>query len=74
MSLLVALHLAAHGARTRQLDPEVKDAWGLPAVRITYDYHPDDLATMNWLMTKQVEILEAAGAKKVLTGDRGNRR
>ena len=50
------------------LDPEVKDAWGLPAVRITYDYHPDDLATMNWLMTKQVEILEAAGAKKVWTG------
>ena len=49
------------------LDPEVKDPWGLPALRVTYDYHPDDVATMKWLLTKQVEILEAAGAKKVWT-------
>jgi choline dehydrogenase-like flavoprotein len=50
---------------TVTLDPEVKDTWGLPAVRITFDYHSDDLKTMQWLLTKQVEILEAAGAKKV---------
>ena len=49
------------------LDPEVKDSWGLPAVRVTYDYHPDDVATLKWLLTKQVEILQAAGAKKVWT-------
>jgi choline dehydrogenase-like flavoprotein len=47
------------------LDPDVKDAWGLPAMRVTFDYHPDDVATMQWLLNKQVEILEAAGAKKV---------
>ncbi len=47
------------------LDPEVKDSWGLPALRVTYDAHPDDLKTMEWLLTKQVEILEAAGAKKI---------
>ncbi len=47
------------------LDPDVKDAWGLPALRVTFDYHPDDVATMQWLLDKQVEILEAAGAKKV---------
>jgi len=46
------------------LDPDVKDAWGLPAVRVTFDYHPDDVATMQWVATKQQEILEAAGAQK----------
>ena len=25
------------------LDPDVKDAWGLPALRMTYKDHPDDL-------------------------------
>ncbi|HTQ55270.1 MAG TPA: GMC family oxidoreductase [Bryobacteraceae bacterium] len=49
------------------LDPVVRDAWGLPAVRVTFDFHPDDLATMRWLLAKQVEILETAGAKKIWT-------
>ncbi len=46
------------------LDPEMKDAWGLPAIRVTYDYHPDDAATMQWIMRRQLEILEAAGGRK----------
>jgi choline dehydrogenase-like flavoprotein len=50
---------------TVTLDPEVKDAWGLPATRITFDQHPDDLKNMHYLLKKQVEILETAGAKKV---------
>jgi choline dehydrogenase-like flavoprotein len=47
------------------LDPEIKDAWGLPAVRITFDQHPDDIATMKWLLQRQFEILDAMGAKKI---------
>jgi choline dehydrogenase-like flavoprotein len=50
------------------LDPNLKDAWGLPAMRVTYDFHPDDVSTMKWAMTKQIEILEAAGAKKTWPG------
>ncbi len=46
------------------LHPQVKDAWGLPAVQITYSHHPDDLKNLHWLREKQVQILEAAGAKK----------
>jgi len=46
------------------LDPNVKDSWGLPAMRVTFDFHPDDVKTIKWAYTKQVEILEAAGAKK----------
>jgi len=47
------------------LDPTMKDAWGLPAARITFDMHPDDIATMRWLVAREREILEAAGATKV---------
>jgi choline dehydrogenase-like flavoprotein len=46
------------------LDPSVKDAWGLPALRITFDFHPDDVRNMNFLLERQVEILEAAGAQR----------
>jgi choline dehydrogenase-like flavoprotein len=49
------------------LDPGVKDSWGLPALRVTFDYHADDVATMQWALTKQIEILEAAGAQKTWT-------
>jgi choline dehydrogenase-like flavoprotein len=47
------------------LDPELKDAWGLPAMRVTFKNHPDDLKTLRFLMDRQVEILDAAGARKV---------
>ncbi len=50
------------------LDPELKDDWGLPAIRQTYKNHPDDLATSRFFQGKAKEILEAAGAKKVWTG------
>ena len=48
------------------LDPELKDAWGLPAIRVTYEDHPDDLANARFLQDRAAEILEAAGALKVL--------
>ena len=47
------------------LDPDVKDEWGLPAMRITSQSHPDDLKNAEFFTQKSVEILEAAGAKKV---------
>jgi len=49
------------------LHPDTKDEWGLPAARITYAPHADDLATLRWLLPKQEEILHAAGAKRVWT-------
>jgi choline dehydrogenase-like flavoprotein len=47
------------------LDPNVKDAWGLPAIRVTFKNHPDDLKAMDFALTYQKAILEAAGAKKI---------
>jgi choline dehydrogenase-like flavoprotein len=47
------------------LDPDLKDAWGLPAIRVTYKDHQDDLATARFLQDRGAEILEAAGAERV---------
>jgi choline dehydrogenase-like flavoprotein len=50
------------------LDPDVKDAWGLPAMRITSQSHPDDIKNMEFFRQKALEVLEAAGATKVWAG------
>jgi choline dehydrogenase-like flavoprotein len=44
------------------LDPTVKDRWGLPVPRITHGQHPNDLAMHRWYQLKLLEIAEAAGA------------
>jgi choline dehydrogenase-like flavoprotein len=48
------------------LDPDVKDAWGLPAMRITMQSHPNDIKAIEFFQKKSVEILEAAGCKQVM--------
>jgi choline dehydrogenase-like flavoprotein len=45
------------------LDSEAKDAWGLPALRLTYKDHPNDLKMVDWMKDRALEILDAAGAK-----------
>jgi choline dehydrogenase-like flavoprotein len=47
------------------LDPEVNDAWGLPAMRITSQSHPDDIQNMEFFRQKSIEIMEAVGARKI---------
>jgi choline dehydrogenase-like flavoprotein len=57
---------------TITLDPDVKDAWGLPAIRVTYHNHPETMKTVQFFLDRQVELLEAAGAQKhwqLPTGD-----
>ena len=50
------------------LDPELKDDWDLPAMRITSQSHPDDIKNMEFFRQKSIEVLEAAGAKQVWAG------
>ncbi|MEO1576693.1 MAG: GMC family oxidoreductase, partial [Pseudomonadota bacterium] len=54
-----SLPVAANGI---DLDPELRDKWGRPAVRVTYTDHPDDLAMGTFLQDRAIEILDAAGA------------
>ena len=46
------------------IDPDVKDAWGLPALRLTYKDHPDDIKLARWLADRSMELLDAAGARQ----------
>jgi choline dehydrogenase-like flavoprotein len=52
-------------ANSITLDPELKDAWGVPAMRVTYREHPDDMKFAAWLQDRAAEILDAAGAQRV---------
>jgi choline dehydrogenase-like flavoprotein len=47
-----------------EIDPDLKDAWGLPCMRVTYRDHDDDLATGQFLVDRAMEILDAAGATR----------
>ena len=47
------------------LDPTLKDAWGIPALQVTYKDHPDDLANARFLRDRSADILQAAGAEKI---------
>ena len=45
-----------------ELDPDLVDDWGLPALRVTYKDHPDDLATLAFLAQVATDIMDEAGA------------
>jgi len=68
-----SLEIFAHGTslpvedNSFSLDDDVKDAWGLPALRMTYKDHPDDIKLATWLSQRSMELLEAAGAKQKWT-------
>ena len=68
-----SLEIFAHGTslpvedNSFSLDDDVKDAWGLPALRMTYKDHPYDIKLAIWLSQRSMELLEAAGAKKKWT-------
>jgi gluconate 2-dehydrogenase alpha chain len=55
-----------YGDQTIDLDPNVRDAFGLPAPRITYDWRrPNERARIDFLFGKLEEIARASGAAKV---------
>jgi choline dehydrogenase-like flavoprotein len=64
--LMILAHLTSLPleSNTITLDPEVKDAWGLPAMRVTFKNHPDDLKNMAFFSDRALELLDAAGAQK----------
>jgi choline dehydrogenase-like flavoprotein len=65
MAVAMVVHdMPRHDNRV-DLDEKVTDAWGLPVARITLTPHPNDLAMGRWLIDRNAEILEAAGAHKV---------
>jgi choline dehydrogenase-like flavoprotein len=53
------------------IDPELKDAWGVPSIRVTHRDHPDDIKHANWQIERATEIMDAAGAKQIVPGEVG---
>jgi choline dehydrogenase-like flavoprotein len=47
------------------IDPNLKDAWGIPALRITMTHGPNEGALMEDAAISAAEMLEAAGAKNI---------
>jgi choline dehydrogenase-like flavoprotein len=47
------------------LDPTVKDAWGLPAIRMTFSEHPNDMKLYQFMLDRAMQWLSAAGATKL---------
>jgi choline dehydrogenase-like flavoprotein len=44
------------------LDPKLQDAWGVPAIRMTFQDHPQDLKLYRYFAGKGEEMLKASGA------------
>ena len=74
------MNCSGHGTSLAQetnridIDPELKDAWGVPAMRVTYKDHPDDVKHANWQVERAGEIMDAAGAKQIVPGEVGEAR
>ena len=68
-TMIVAGHATSLPMETNSvsLDPDLKDAWGLPALCMTYKDHPDDLKTVRYLNDRAADLMHAAKARKVWT-------
>jgi choline dehydrogenase-like flavoprotein len=72
-SMVAAGHTTSLAVETNSvsIDPKLKDAWGVPSIRVTYKDHPDDLKIAKFLQDRCAEIMDAAGAKHVWHDDVG---
>jgi choline dehydrogenase-like flavoprotein len=50
------------------LDPKLRDAWGMPVARITHSYMKTDHEVANFVMDKEELLLKEAGAIKIWRG------
>jgi gluconate 2-dehydrogenase alpha chain len=64
-----------HEDNVVDLDPNAKDAWGVPLPRITFDFHQNEHLLHRFMATVGEKIMRATGASKVWTGgkERPNR-
>jgi choline dehydrogenase-like flavoprotein len=46
------------------LDPQAKDSWGLPAIRVTFKEHEADVRMYKYMFDRSIELLKAAGATR----------
>lgn len=68
----VNVHGSSSSARQNylDLDPTYKDAWGLPLLRMTFDFPANDLRMSDYVTGKAAEIGRAMGGQRVAGGPR----
>ena len=73
-SLLSYAHTTSMPVETNSvsLDPELKDAWGLPAIRTTFKEHEQDMRLYKHFQERNHELLTAAGAQKIFPNPIGD--
>ncbi|MDG5787271.1 GMC family oxidoreductase [Evansella sp. AB-P1] len=54
------------------LDPKIKDSFGLPVPRVTFDWHPQTAKQLAFLRQRAYEIYEEAGALHIWGAELGN--
>jgi gluconate 2-dehydrogenase alpha chain len=64
---LVNIHGSSMSSRNNylDLDPTYKDAWGLPLLRMTFDFPPNDLRMSAYVTARALEVGRAMGARQV---------
>jgi gluconate 2-dehydrogenase alpha chain len=69
-TVLVQQHGTSTASRLNylDLDPTYKDAWGLPLLRMTFDFPENDIRMSQYIADKVVEIGRAMGGKTVVRG------
>lgn len=62
------IHAACQSYRGNylDLDPTYKDAWGLPLLRMTFDFSENEHKMSDYITDRAVEIIRTMGAKQVL--------
>jgi gluconate 2-dehydrogenase alpha chain len=71
-----AFGITTHGAcqsyrgNYLDLDPTYRDAYGLPLLRMTFDFRPNEYKMSDYITKKAAEIAKAAGASKMSVSPR----
>lgn len=66
MMALASMESLSQESNTIDLDPNVKDKWGLPVPRVTYNVHENEHRLGDFFRERAKELLDAAGAKQIL--------
>ena len=66
MVSLTSMQSMSQDSNVMDLDPDLKDKWGLPAPRITYNVHPNEHKLGDFFRERAKELLQAAGARQIV--------
>ena len=66
MVALTSMQSMSQESNMIDLDPDVKDKWGLPVPRVTYNVHPNEHKIGDFFRDRARELLDTAGAHGIV--------